>query len=132
MNGETPHVAPMNRNAVISIIAAVLTLLSFCTAVAPIPLTGWVCYPSAVVLGLVALVTGMMSLAQIRDSQEDGRSYALVGITVGTLSILGAACAVALGIAMFPRFVAFLREGLSLAQATWQRVLEFVHQYISK
>ncbi len=125
MESQTPPLPPMNRNARISMVAAILTLLSFCTAVAPIPLTGWVCYPAAFVSGLVALLTGIASLAQIRSSQEEGRSYAIIGITVGTLSIVGAACAVALGIAFFPRFVSFLKEGGSVAQATWQRIVQF-------
>ncbi len=124
MDSQFPPLSPMNRNAVISLVAAILTVLSFCTAVAPIPLTGWVCYPAAFVSGLVALLTGIASLAQIRRSREDGRSYAIIGITVGTLSIVGAACAVALGIAFFPRFVAFLREGGSVGQAMWHRIVE--------
>ncbi len=125
MSNETPQIAPMNRNAIISLIAAVLTLLSFCIAVAPIPLTGWVCYPAAFLLGLVALLTGIASLTQIHESGEDGRQYAIVGVTVGALSLAGTACAVALGIAMFPRFIAFLREGASVAQATWHRIVQF-------
>ncbi len=120
----------MNRNAVISIVAAILTLLSFCIAVAPIPLTGWVCYPAAFMLGLVGLLTGIASLAQIRSSGENGRVYAIVGITVGTLTILGTACAVALGIAFFPRFVLFLQQGGSVAHATWQRIVQFFMQLI--
>ncbi len=132
MDSQSRSSLPMNRNAVISMVAAILTVLSFCTAVAPIPLTGWVCYPAAFACGLVALVTGMASLAQIRSSQEEGRSYAIIGITVGALSIVGTACAVALGIAFFPRFVSFLKEGGSVAQATWQRVVEFFMQAIRR
>ncbi len=115
----------MNRNAVISAIAALLTVLSFCIAVAPIPLTGWVCYPAAFFLGLVALITGVASLAQISRSAENGRSYAVIGVTVGTLSILGAAGAIALGIALFPRFVAFIQEGIKLAEGVEQNVVRF-------
>ena len=124
---DTPaHTVPVNHNAVISMLAAIVTVLSFCIAVAPIPLTGWVCYPAAFVSGLVAVVTGVSSLAQISRSQEEGRSYALIGITVGTLSILGAACAVALGIALFPKAVASLHAGIQLAGAAWQRIVQFV------
>ncbi|MGE5250804.1 MAG: DUF4190 domain-containing protein [Bacteroidota bacterium] len=126
MDSQTPHVPPINRAAVVSLIAAVLTVLSFCIAVAPIPLTGWVCYPSAFVLGLVALISGIASLAQTSHTGEDGRTYAWIGITVGTLSILGTACAVALGIAMFPHILAFLQEGLRLAGEMWQRIAQFV------
>ncbi len=120
----------MNRNGVINMVAAILTLLSFCIAVAPIPLTGWVCYPAAFASGLISLLTGIVSLAQIRSSGEEGRSYAIIGITVGTLTILSTACAVALGIAFFPRFVLFLQQGGSAAHATWQRIVQFFMQVI--
>ncbi len=125
MNDEAPHLAPMNRSAVISIIAALLTVLSFCIAVAPIPLTGYVCYPAAALTGLVALITGLLSLAQISQSAENGRPYALIGITVGTLSVIASACAIALGIALFPRFWAFLLEGARLAGAVAKNVAQF-------
>ena len=126
MTNAIPQPAPVNRYAVVSMIAALLTVLSFCIAVAPIPLTGWVCYPSAAVLGLVSLITGIMSLAQISRTAENGRSYAVVGITVGTLAILGTMCAVAAAIAFFPRFIAFLGEGLHLAEAMGQRIMQFI------
>ena len=126
MNDEIPHAAPANRSAVISAIAALLTLLSFCTAVAPIPLTGWVCYPAAALLGIVALVTGVTSLGQMSRSRENGRLFAWTGITVGTLAIVGTACAVALAIAMFPKFVGFMQEGVALAGETGRRIIEFL------
>ena len=110
MNHDMPPVAPVNRNAVISVIAGLLTLLSFCTAVAPIPLTGYVCYPAAVVLGLVALITGVRSLAQIRASREAGRAYAVIGISIGTLAVIATFCAAALGIVLFPKVVALIHQ----------------------
>src|SRR5512142_3120289 len=70
MNEPLPPTPPLNRNAAISLFAAILTVVSFCTAVAPIPLTGYVCYPGAVLFGLVAVVFGVMALVQIRSTQE--------------------------------------------------------------
>ena len=112
MNDLHPPVVPVNRNAIISLIAGLLTLLSFCTAVAPIPLTGYVCYPAAVVLGLVAFVTGVRALAQIRTSREDGRPYALIGLWVGVFAILATLCAATLGILLFPRALALIHQYL--------------------
>ncbi len=125
MDGNARSMRPLNRNTLISMVAALLTVLSFCIAVAPIPLTGWVCYPAAAVLGLVALITGIAALAQISHSAENGRSYALIGITVGTLAIVGTACTIAAGIAFFPRFIAFIGEGMRLAEATGHRIVQF-------
>ena len=124
---EEPRPAlPVNRTAVISLMTGVLTVLSFCIAVAPIPLTGWVCYPAAAALGSIALITGILSLTQIGRSSESGRSYATFGIAVGTLAILATAGAIALGIVLFPKFIAFLQEGLRLVEAMGQRVLEYI------
>ena len=105
----TPTV-PLNRGAVVSLIAAILTLFSFCVAVTPIPFTGWACYPSAAILGLVAMVTGIVSLAQIRARNEHGRTYAVIGIWVGGLVLLLCACGTTAAILVLPRVIAFIRH----------------------
>jgi len=110
MNDETQPVLPVNRRAIISLIAAVLTALSFCTAVAPIPFTGYVCYPAAVLFGLVALVTGVTALVQIRSSREEGRTHALIGIWTGAIAVLAGGCAISTGILLFPRVLALVQQ----------------------
>ncbi len=89
---------PTNRLAVLSLAAAVLTIFSFCGGVAPIPLTGWFCYPSAIFLGLIALLTGIPALRQIRASGERGRGMALIGAWLGGLTVLATICAIVLTI----------------------------------
>ncbi len=101
---------PTNRNAIISMVSAILTLLSFCIAVAPIPLTGLVCYPAAAGLGLAALATGLASLRQIRSSGENGRAYALAGAWIGGLATLASLCAMALGLLWIPVIANFIRQ----------------------
>jgi hypothetical protein len=107
-----PETVPVNRYAVASAIAAFFTLLSFCIAVAPIPFTGYVCYPSAAILGLVALGTGLASLAQLRSRNENGRGYALIGIWVGGLAGAASICAITIGILLFPKVVALIQHYL--------------------
>ncbi len=109
---EPGPILPVNRSAVISVLAALLTLLSICTAVAPIPFTGYVCYPTAAILGMIALLTGITSLAQIRSRRENGRVYAWIGIAVGGLAVLASACAIGIGIALFPRVITLLHQYL--------------------
>ena len=99
-----------NRSALISLIAAILTLLSFCGAVAPVPLTGFVCYPAAAIFGLVALVAGVTSLRQIRSGRDNGRRYALFGAWIGGLAVIASICAVASGILLLPQIVNFVRQ----------------------
>lgn len=87
----------MNRFAVYSLTAALLTLLSFCIGFAPfLPLTAGVCYPAAVLLGMVAVMTGFRALRQVRASGESGRWMALTGIWTGSLTILAVLCATTL------------------------------------
>ena len=90
--------APTNRLSLVSFFLASLTVVSFCIGFIPIPLTAWVCYPAAVLLGLIALVSGFTSLRQVRASGEKGRALALIGIWVGALSILAVICAITLTI----------------------------------
>ena len=109
---EHPPIQPNNRTAVISLIAALLTVVSFCTAVAPIPFTGYVCYPAAVLLGLIAFVTGVTSLGQIRATKAGGRPYALIGVWIGGIAVLATLCATALGFLLFPRIMGLIHQYL--------------------
>jgi hypothetical protein len=108
--GEIPSLIPTNRNAILSLIAALLTLLSFCIAVAPIPFTGFVCYPAAAVLGLAAFAAGLISLRQIRSNGENGRNFALIGVWIGALAALASVCAMTLGFLSLPVIAALFRQ----------------------
>ena len=112
MTDEIPHALPINRNAIISMIAGLLSLLSFCIAVAPIPFTGYICYPGAAVLGLIALVTGVTALSQIKATTENGRAYALIGVGIGGIAVVAALCATALGILLYPKIVSLIHQYL--------------------
>ncbi len=104
MIDNVPPAAPTtNRAAVISAVAALLTLVSLCTAVAPVPLTGYICYPAAILMGLIALISGVAALAQIRATGQSGRVYALMGVWTGGLVFVAVLCAAALGVILFPR-----------------------------
>ena len=103
----------MNRSALISVLAAALTVISFCVAVAPIPLTGWVCYPAAAALGLLALATGLAALAQLRSRKEEGRTYAWIGIWVGGLAFVASLCLISAGLVLMPK--------------AWDLVRQYVH-----
>ena len=87
-----------NRLAVISALAGMVCLASLCTALAPIPFTDWLCYPATGILALFALCTGVASLAQIKVRRERGRSYALVGVGIGSVTLVAALCAASLGV----------------------------------
>ena len=107
--------APTNRLSLVSFVSALLTMLSFCLGVAPIPGSAWVCYPAAILLGLTALITGFTSLRQARASGEKGRAAALLGIWIGALTILAVLCFTTLT-------VIFLYYGLDYLQTTWPAI----------
>jgi hypothetical protein len=101
---------PTNRLSIISLSAAVLTVISFCLGVIPIPMTAAVCYPAAVLLGITALVTGFRALGQIRAGGERGRGMALVAIWTGGLAILAVVCAVTVTVTAVYYGVDFLQK----------------------
>jgi hypothetical protein len=108
--GEFPSLNSINRNAIFSLISAILTLVSFCVAVAPIPFTGLFCYPASTGLGLVAFSAGLISLRQIQSNGGDGRNYALIGLWIGILTTLASVCAMTLGVLWLPVLAAFLHQ----------------------
>ncbi len=110
MSVPPPPSVPINRYAAISLIAGGLSVASFCTAVAPSPVTGYVCYPAALLLGLAALLSGVTSLMQLRTRPENGRFYAVVGVSIGAITVVAALCVVALGIALFPQVVKLVHQ----------------------
>jgi FtsH-binding integral membrane protein len=103
---------PTNRIAIYSLGAALLTVISFCIGFAPIPMTAPFCYPTAVILGIVALVAGFRALKQMRTSGENGRWLALTGIGVGGVSILAVICASTISLLI-------LYYGVDYLQTVW-------------
>ncbi len=101
---------PVDAGAVISMAAALLTLASLCGGIAPIPLTGFVCFPAAVALGALALVAGLVALRRIRASGEAGRTFALVGTAIGGFVLIGAVCFLAVGVWLYPSLVSFVHR----------------------
>ena len=91
MDETTP---PTNQFAILSFALALLTIFSFCIGWAPfLPMTSLVCYPAAILLGLLALITGIAALRSIRVTGENGRGMALAGAWLGGLTILVVICA---------------------------------------
>ena len=107
---ENAPIVPTNRTAIISLASALLTLFSFCIAIVPIPFTGFLCFPAASVLGLAAFATGLTSLNQIRSNGENGRTYALLGTSIGGLVSLASLCAMTVGVLWLPVIANFIHQ----------------------
>ena len=106
---ETFRPPPFNRNSIISFIAAILTVVSFCISLAPIPFTAFICDPLSLIAGTFALITGMKALRQIRLTGESGRTLALISAWTGGVIILATLCVLSLGVLLFPYFADFIK-----------------------
>ena len=103
------NIQATNRNAILSFVAGLLTLLSLCTAIIPIPFTGYVCFPGAAIWSIVAVASGLRSMQQLRSSGEKGFVLAGVGLGLGGLTVAAGLCLAAVGIVVWPRLVDALR-----------------------
>ncbi len=77
-----------NGNSIASLILGILTLLSFCIGVIPIPFTGFICFPLSFLLGILALVFGLIALRETRIRNEPGRPMAWTGAIIGGFILL--------------------------------------------
>ncbi|GAB1470472.1 hypothetical protein MASR2M66_13490 [Chloroflexota bacterium] len=103
METNTPiyPAAPTNRHSIISFILGLLTLLLFCGSWVPIPFTGFICYPTSFISGLLALIYGGISLNSIRRNNESGNVMAWAGILSGGFILLCMLCMVILIASLF-------------------------------
>jgi hypothetical protein len=99
---EDVAVSPTNPQAIISLVFGILTALSFCAGVVPIPFSGFVCFPASFLLGIFALIFGALSLNQIRKSNEAGLPMAWLGVAVGGLVL---ACLLFVALALILLFI---------------------------
>jgi len=80
----TPHSPPGDRStlATVSLVLGIISILSGCVTLVPIPFLSCCSIPLAIVLGIAGLVTGFMGL------QSSARTQAIVGLVLSGLGIL--------------------------------------------
>jgi hypothetical protein len=101
---------PTNRLAIISLCAALLTIGLFCLGLLPIPFTDLASYTLSALSGLVAFISGMIALLQIRRRKEGGAILAWTGTVMGFLTMLAALCLVVLVLSLFPLVLGWLEQ----------------------
>jgi hypothetical protein len=101
MSQQRPATKPIHRSAVVSIVAGGLGLASLCVAIVPIPLTGFVCFPVAAVLGVVGIAAGVWALRRPRGGEGATRGLALAGASIGGGTVLALLCLAAFGAVVF-------------------------------
>ncbi|MDK1028492.1 MAG: DUF4190 domain-containing protein [Anaerolineae bacterium] len=112
---EPEQFESINRQAIISLILALMASLFFCIGFLPLPFSALICYPISVMLGIGALWTGLKAKRQIRQNDENGNVLAMIGIWVGSLTILVVICLAVLGIVLWSFATDFI-------QGVWRRL----------
>ena len=108
---------PTNKHSIISLILGILTILTLCGGMVPVPFTGFICFPTTFVLGLLALIYGAISLNTIRKNNESGKPWAWIGILSGGLIFLCMLCMLIAIVSLFifaPDTVQPIIEGYQL------------------
>ena len=99
-----------NRSAVISFAAGLLMLLAVCIAIIPVPFTGYVCFPAAAVLGLVAAAYGLQALRQFKTLTAAEKGMTFAGMGACAAGMLIAACSAVLVVIFGLRLVDAIRQ----------------------
>jgi len=107
---ETTPISPFNRKSIISIIAALIAFLALCAGLLPLPFTILLCYPPGIILGIVALVSGLQAQREIRQSNESGRFLAVIAVWVGGITIIATLCMIAVGVLLYPYVSEFIQQ----------------------
>jgi len=94
MNNETNLNPPINNQSILSLVFGIFTVVSFCTGMVPFPFTGFICFPTSLLFGVLALVFGMISLNRIRRQNESGSPMAWIGIIIGGVVFMCVMCMV--------------------------------------
>lgn len=87
-----------NTPARLSLAAAILTIIFFCSGLAPfLPMTALFCYPAAFLGAFFSLLSGLLGLRR-----SAGRWMAWTGIVVGALVVLAVMIFTTLTLLMLP------------------------------
>jgi len=101
---------PFNRKAIIGFIAAMIALLALCIGFLPIPFTILICYPPGLICGIAALVLGIQSQREIRQSNESGKSLAVIAIWAGAITIVATLCIITVSILLYPYLAELMKQ----------------------
>ncbi|HAV77498.1 MAG TPA: hypothetical protein DCX53_09120 [Anaerolineae bacterium] len=100
---EFVPIPPINRNAIIGFISALIALISLCAVILPLPFVVILCYPPGILFGMMSIVLGLKSQRELRFDGKSGRTLAVLAVWVGCFAMLAYACALTAGVLLFPR-----------------------------
>jgi hypothetical protein len=92
--------AKTNVLSIISLVAGILGLLGMCVGI--IPVVGWFCSVPGGLLGLAAVIMGVLGINQVKAKGEKGKGMAVAGLILGVLTLLGLCVYIIITIALGP------------------------------
>ena len=107
---EPISIPPFNRNALFSLILALLALTAVCAGILPIPFTVLLCYPPGIIFAVASLFLGIKSQRELRTDGKRGRQLAAIGIWMSGLSMFAFICMVTAGIVFIPRITEYVSK----------------------
>jgi uncharacterized membrane protein len=91
-----------NRHAIISLVLGIITLVLFCGGIfIPVPFTSLICVPVSALIGVAALIYGLISLNRIKRHNQTGHPMAWTGILIGAFVLMCMLCTIAGILALF-------------------------------
>src|SRR5262245_24732993 len=91
-----------NKHSIISLVLGIVTIILFCGGIfIPIPFTSLICVPISALIGIVALIYGLVSLNHIKKHNHKGHGMAWTGILIGTFVLLCMLCSITGILALF-------------------------------
>jgi hypothetical protein len=76
-----------DRDASISLASGLLALAAVCVAIMPVPFTGYICFPAAVILAALAGVYSVRALRRFRVLTGNDRAMSFAGLIAGTATL---------------------------------------------
>jgi len=73
------------------------------------------CYPPGIICGIAALVLGIRSQREIRQSNESGKFLAGIAMWVGAITIVATLCVITAGVLLYPYISEFVQQ-------IWQQI----------
>ncbi|HET6846997.1 MAG TPA: hypothetical protein VFH29_09185 [Anaerolineales bacterium] len=104
------QVVRTDRNAAISLAAGMLALAAVCIAVIPVPFTGYICFPAAAILTVIAVTHGARALSRFGALRAAEKAMTAAGLVASAMAVLASICSVVIVVILGMRLAEALRQ----------------------
>jgi hypothetical protein len=107
---EFVPIPPINRNAVIGFISALVAIVAICAIILPVPFAALICYPPGILLAVTSIVFGIKSQRELLIDGKSGRPFAVIAVWVGGLALLSYVCMLTAGAILLPHVTEYISQ----------------------